>query len=330
MLFLQKLNEAFDTHTFPYIEIEVKRQDERELMALMHGALTTDSEEDKVCRICIQDINELKKVKALKLLYEALQVEMETVEHSSKTLEEKVLEHTKELSMALEAEKRINELKSSFISIASHELRTPITIISTSVALMQRYHELKQYKKEQRLIDRIRLSANQFAAILDDLLSLDKMERRDIRVNKQSFDLRKFIVYLIRDLRAMLKPEQQIYHIHEGVRKIVSDIGMLKHILSNLLSNAMKYSDSDIGLHSSLIKSQLTITVTDKGMGIPMEDQQYLFIRFFRAKNVENIQGTGLGLSIVERYLDLMDGKIEFTSQLNEGSKFTITIPEVT
>ncbi len=321
--FLKKLKEAFDSGAFPYLEIEIKRSDGSTFISLLHGNMSIYDGEANVCRISMQDITELKKTKALELRHEALKVEKATMEHYSKDLEEKV----RERSAALAAEKRINELKSTFISIASHELRTPITIISTSIALIQRYHQKKQYEREQRLIDRIRSSVDQFSAILDDLLSLDKLEQGYVRVSKAHFDLGEFVTNLIKDLEGFLKPGQQIYPTLEGNRNIVQDEVMLRHILSNLLSNAIKFSERDIGLQSSVKKDTLTIRVIDTGMGIPKEDRQYLFKRFFRAKNVEFIPGTGLGLSIVQRYLDLLGGSIDFTSQLDRGSTFTIRIP---
>lgn len=257
---------------------------------------------------------------------ERIRIETEKEKYTA-NLEETVKERTKELSKALEAEKNINELKSSFISIASHELRTPITIILSSIALIERYSKTGEYQKQPRLIDRIKKASNQFTSILDDFLSLEKLERGDLRINKETLNLNEFVLHLMNDLEGMLKTGQKIIHRHEGSLKIEQDRRMLSHVISNLLSNAIKYSDSDIELQTQVNKQNLIMRIKDCGIGIPEEDQQHLFQRFFRAKNVEHLQGTGLGLSIVERYLDLLEGTIEFESSLGKGTTFTITLP---
>ena len=261
-----------------------------------------------------EDITERKKMETARQKY-------------TENLEKTVKERTKELSEALEAEKKINELKSAFITIASHELRTPITIILSSIILIERYSVKGEYQKQQKFIDRIKSASNQFRAILDDFLSLDKLERGVVRVVKENLDLREFVLHLMDDMEGILHTGQQVIHTHKGSSKIVQDRRMLRHIIANLLSNAIKYSDEDIEMDTSVAKGKLTIKVIDKGIGIPEEDHSQLFNRFFRAKNVEHLQGTGLGLSIVERYLDLLGGTIEFTSTLSEGSTFTIVLP---
>jgi PAS domain S-box-containing protein len=261
-----------------------------------------------------EDITERKKLEVIKAKYTA-------------NLEDTVKERTKELSEALDAEKKINELKSAFITIASHELRTPITIILSSIILIEKYTEKGEYQKHPRLIGRIKKASKQFTSILNDFLSLEKLERGDLRINKENLNLREFALDLISDMEGISNSDQQIIHTHNGGTNIVQDQKMLHHIVANLLSNAMKYSDSDIELHTSVNIGKLIIKIKDNGIGIPTEDQNHLFKRFFRAKNVEHLQGTGLGLSIVERYLDLLGGNIEFTSTLGKGSTFTIMLP---
>ncbi len=262
-----------------------------------------------------EDITERKKLEIVKQKY-------------TEDLEKTVKERTKELSEALEAEKKINDLKSNFITIASHELRTPITIILSSTILIEKYNKLGQYEKQQKLIDRIKFSVNHFKVILDDFLSLNKLERGAIRVHRKTFDLEEFNLQLRNDIEGILKPGQRVIHTHTGNKKVVQDRKMLRHITLNLLSNAIKYSDEDIEMHTMVKNGKLTIQIRDRGIGIPLEEQEYLFERFFRAKNVEHLGGTGLGLSIVERYLDLLGGSIEFTSALGEGSTFTIELFE--
>ena len=263
-----------------------------------------------------EDITARKKLEAEKQKY-------------TENLKETVKERTKELSEALEAEKKINELKSTFITIASHELRTPITVIMSSIILIEKYNELGQYQKQNKMIDRIKSSVYQFTSILDDFLSLDKLERGMLRVNKETLDLREFMAKLIDDMEGILKTGQRINHAHEGNTIFVQDRKMLRNILMNLLSNAIKYSYTDIEMDTLVKNGQLRVQIRDMGIGIPEEDQGNLFTRFFRAKNTEHIQGTGLGLSIVERYLDLLGGTIEFSSKLGQGSTFTVILPEI-
>ena len=260
-----------------------------------------------------EDISERKKIEAIKQRY-------------TEELETTVRERTKELSDALENEKQISEMKNSFVSIASHELRTPITIVLSSIILIEKYGAMGDFEKQQKHIDRVKSSISHFTSILDDFLSLDKLEKGIVRVKKEPFELPEFIGSLIEELEVMLKTGQKISYIHNGPKNAVQDKKIFRNILINLLSNAIKYSEKEIELTTNINKGILTLEIKDHGIGIPTEDAQYLFRRFFRAKNAEDIPGTGLGLSIVERNIDLLKGSIEFTSQENIGSTFTVKL----
>ncbi|RAJ11669.1 sensor histidine kinase [Arenibacter echinorum] len=242
-------------------------------------------------------------------------------------LELKIEERTKELIKALEAEKRINDLKSNFITIASHELRTPITIVMSSIILIERYNNLGQYEKSEKHIARIKSSVDHFVNILDDFLSLHQLDKGIIQINKEVFDLEPFVEGIVTDMKGLLKKGQHIIYTHTGSKKLNLDPKILRNIILNLLSNALKYSSDQVKIKSFLKKDNLKISIEDQGLGIPDEDQENLFTSFYRAKNVEHIQGTGLGLSIVQRYLELFGGNIKYKSVLGEGSIFTIEIP---
>lgn len=301
--------------SLPYFESEVRTENgELRLIRWTNTTLKDKFGQTIGTLSAGEDITERKKLEVIKEKYTA-------------NLEETVKARTKELSVALEAEKKINELKSAFITIASHELRTPITIILSSIILIEKYTEKGEYQKHPKLINRIKKASKHFTSILNDFLSLEKLERGDLRINKKNLNLPKFLLDLINDMEGISNSYQQIIHTHNGSTNIVQDQKMLHHIVSNLLSNAVKYSDSNIELYTSVKNSKLIIGIKDYGIGIPKEDQLHLFKRFFRAKNAEHFQGTGLGLSIVERYLDLLDGTIEFTSTLGKGSTFTIILP---
>ncbi len=246
--------------------------------------------------------------------------------HYTEGLKEIIKERTKELSDALESEKKINEMKTNFVSVASHELRTPITIVMSSIALIERYNEQGKYDREKPHIARIKSSAKHFANILDDFLSIDKLEKGMVRVHKEPFDLKQFIGGILEEMEGMLKEGQRINYEHKGNTEVVQDRRLLRHVILNLLSNATKFSDDNVDIKTTLEHGQITASILDKGIGIPEEEQRHLFKRFFRAKNAVHIQGTGLGLGIVQRYLRLMGGTISFTSKLDWGSIFTFTI----
>ena len=129
------------------------------------------------------------------------------------------------------------------------------------------------------------------------------------------------------EIKLITKQNQHIIYEHKGPTEVFMDMKFSRNICINLLSNAIKYSDKDILINTEIDTDNITITVRDHGIGIPLEEQEYLFTRFFRAKNATNIQGTGLGLNIVRKYLELMNGRITFDSRLNEGTTFFITFP---
>lgn len=166
--------------------------------------------------------------------------------------------------------------------------------------------------------------------ILNDFLSLSKLEEGKIENHPLEFDVRELCPEVIDEIQGMLKDGQII--LHEGMEEpmmVKWDKRLVKNILFNLLSNAIKYSDEgkEIFLKERLEGEYLLFDIIDKGIGIPEADQAHLFTRFFRAANAMNIQGTGLGLNIVKRYIDLVGGSITFESQLNEGTTFTVCLP---
>ena len=327
--FFLKLRKAFETGTLPALELQLKRNGNKDFTALIHGIVDVGKDENNpLCRIAIEDVTALHEAAALRQRHKDLQKEKKNIQEYNEELEAIVKKRTKELSDALEAEKQVNELKSAFITIASHELRTPITIIKSSTILIEKYKSLGLYAKIDPHIDRIKSSINNFKSILDDFLSLEKLERDAVRVKKETLDIPEFIKAISTEMEGILKTGQHINYSHEGKTTIEQDKNILRHILFNLLINAIKYSETDITLRTQTINGTLKLMVKDQGVGIPIDDQKHIFKRFFRAKNVTDFQGTGLGLSIVERYLDLLDGTIEFTSILDEGTTFTITLPQ--
>lgn len=228
---------------------------------------------------------------------------------------------------SLQKEKQLNELKSRFVSMASHEFRTPLSTILSSSSLIARYQNPEQQDKRDKHIVRIQSSVRNLTSILNDFLSLDKLEQGKIHVANSKFNIESFSKEIIEEIENILKQNQTILYQHIGTNEIELDENILKNICFNLLSNAIKYSDEDkqIFFETKIEENEVQIKVKDQGIGIPKQDQKYLFERFFRAQNVTNIQGTGLGLNIVQKYVDLLNGNIRFESIENQGTTFFIT-----
>lgn len=281
----------------------------------------------------------------LKLAKERLQQTTDALSKLNSELELKVNERTEELAIAikslaesktkvveaLDKERELNVLKSRFVTTASHEFRTPLGTILSSASLLARYNTDQDQDKRLRHIERIKSSVTNLTEILNDFLSLDKLEEGIIRNNPIEFELNDFIEKTSDDLRSILKNGQQLLVVTDIKNCTVKlDDQLLRNILINLVSNAIKYSPENSEIKISIINqiNSIQIQVKDQGIGIPEEDQHHLFERFFRANNASNIQGTGLGLNIVKKYTELIGAEINFTSQLNQGSTFTLTIPK--
>ncbi|MBP6731158.1 MAG: ATP-binding protein, partial [Chitinophagales bacterium] len=165
--------------------------------------------------------------------------------------------------------------------------------------------------------------------MLEDLLSLGKLEEGLIEAQYDFLNCDAFMERFLSEMKELTMPGQIIKYARTGSSEILSDKRLLKNILLNLISNAIKFSpeNSVIEVDWKILADKLVLSVKDSGIGISAEDQQHLFERFFRARNAQNIQGTGLGLHIVTKYLELLQGKIEVESAINKGTKFIITIP---
>lgn len=241
-------------------------------------------------------------------------------------LEDRVKERTVECTVALEREKEVNSLKSRFVSMASHEFRTPLTTILSSVELMETYLAINEPYNLPKHVERIKTSVKHLRGVLDDFLSIEELELGNVRDRKSVFDLRTYIAETVDELESLLKKDQKIKISYKGDHKINSDKEIINHVLFNLLSNAIKYSHKDVLLHTEAKKDVIEITITDQGIGIPEDDQKYLFNNYFRASNVGNIKGTGLGLCIVKRYIEVLNGSMSFTS-MPGATKFTVKLP---
>ena len=248
-----------------------------------------------------------------------------------KKIEQLLRETESEIRTALEKEKELNELKSRFVTMASHEFRTPLSTILSSAALIEMYDKEGQETLRKKHLLRIRSSIGNLTNILNDFLSLSKLEEGKIKSNPEFFSLVDFCSETIDEIKGLLKPDQKLHHENIQLEDLVyMDKHLLKNILFNLLSNAIKYSSSGQTIYckNEIIDDHIVITIKDEGIGIPKSEQAHLFTRFFRASNVTNIQGSGLGLNIVKRYVDLMDGTVSFTSDEGAGTTFLVSIPK--
>ncbi|HEY6160617.1 MAG TPA: PAS domain-containing sensor histidine kinase [Bacteroidia bacterium] len=255
------------------------------------------------------------------------------VKERTLVLEEAIseLNQTKEdLNEALQKEKELNDLKSRFVSMASHEFRTPLATILSSLSLVRQYGEQNDKEKQVKHINRIKTSVNSLTDILNDMLSISKLEEGKITATIETFDIQELANEVLQEMQAIAKTGQTLDYVHKGSSQVTSDKKILKHILFNLCSNAIKFSpeNSPIRFSTSVADGWITIKIRDEGMGISKEDQEHLFERFFRAQNATNVQGTGLGLNIVARYIELLDGTIDLESELEKGTTFTIQIPD--
>ncbi len=255
------------------------------------------------------------------------------VKNRTMILEEAIqeLEKTKkDLHNALDKEKELNELKSRFVSMASHEFRTPLTTMMSSLSLVTKYGEKNDHENQSKHVIKIKTAINNLTDILNDFLSVSKLEEGKIENMPERLQINSFFSDIISDMKQMATKEQQIVHNHVGNDTAMVDKKLLKNVMFNLISNAIKFSPNGetIEIVSQTSNSTLKISVKDKGIGISKKDQEHLFERFFRAHNATHIQGTGLGLNIVAKYAELMNGSIDFESEENKGTTFTIIIPQ--
>ena len=281
-------------------------------------------------RSFLQQQQQLERVSAdIRKLNTELEAKVEERTLILKEALQRLEQSQQELSDALDKERQLNEIKSRFVSMASHEFRTPLSAVLSSASLIAKYTTTEQQENRNKHINRIKDSVKHLNDLLEDFLSLGKLDEGKVGANFYDFELPETIQDTIDDMKGLVKEGQQIQYQHEGERWVNSDKKLLKNILINLISNAVKFSDPNggINIYSKHYGNKAIVSVSDQGIGISEEDQKHLFSSFFRGHNAINIQGTGLGLHIVKRYLDLIGGKINLVSKLGEGTTFNIEFP---
>jgi PAS domain S-box-containing protein len=280
--------------------------------------------------------DELERVtKEIKQLNSELEQKVESRTQMLRETLTALQDSKEELSQALENEKGLNELKSRFVTTASHEFRTPLSTILFSTFLLEKYNNTNEVDKRDNHLQHIKAAVADMKGILEDFLSLGKLEEGLIKPKQEIIntdELFNEVRKIVEEMQQHCKEGQQITMQFNGSAPAYIDKQFFRNILLNLLSNAIKFSpetpdSATINVSCVAHKNELAVSVKDNGIGISEEDRKHLFERFFRAKNAINIQGTGLGLHIVSKYLELMNGRIEMESKINEGSAFTFYIP---
>jgi two-component system sensor kinase FixL len=316
--------------------IEVKLEDRIIFTGFIH-----DLSEIKKAESQLITMNEELENKVVERTYElenvvnqllAMNKKLELEIYKKEKAQEKLREREAELKLSLAKEKELGELKSRFVSMASHEFRTPLATVLSSVSLISRYTETTQQPNRDKHIQKIKSSVTHLTGILNDFLSMNKLEEGKIVAHNERFNIQQLCEEVVEEMNTILKGDQKILCTHQDCDfQIHNDKKILKNIMINLISNAIKYSDEKgiIECNVNINDKIATFKVKDYGMGIPESEQKHLFDRFFRASNVTNIEGTGLGLHIVKKYVEILNGTIDFESRLYDGTTFTIQIPVI-
>ena len=242
----------------------------------------------------------------------------------------KRLENEHKIKVALKKEIELNELKTKFLSLVSHEFKTPLSGILTSTMLLNKYQLKSQQNKRAKHIKTIESKVYYLNNILNDFLSVERIDASQVHYKITKFNLSKVINEVVYNTNMLLKSGQKI-NIPQNTDIFIleQDEIILELILSNLMYNAVKYSPENSTIDLKIIKNgkNIQFIIIDKGIGIPLNDQKYIFNRYFRAENALNTQGTGIGLSIVKAHIENLGGTISFKSKEHKGSVFTLKLP---
>jgi len=302
-----------DGSTFPFrlAVSEVQYQDRKIFTGFIHD-LSKEKEAEERLREYAAELENLvdERTKSLKKTVTALR------------------EAKEEVSISLEKEKELNQMKSRFVSMASHEFRTPLSSVQLSSSLIEKYAQPFQNKHIEKHVHKIKNAVGNLTTILNDFLSLERLEAGRVEPAFQAFDLVKLAEEITEEMQMIAKQDQNIIYQHTGLESVVMlDQNLLKNCMINLINNAIKYSGENtfIEFNTEINERQCIVTIKDNGIGIPDTDQKHLFQPFFRAHNTGNIPGTGLGLNIVMRYVSLMKGEAQFESKQNEGTTFILS-----
>ncbi len=271
-----------------------------------------------------------KKVEERTTKLHAIVKEMKTVNFELETENKRRIQAEEEAQIALKKEIELNELKTKFLSLVSHEFKTPLSGILTSTVLLSKYKLAEEQERRDKHINTITNKVHYLNNILNDFLSVERIESGKINYTAKRFKLSKVLNEVIYNSNMLLKDGQKInYPENIDDLYMIQDEKMLELALSNVVHNAIKYSSdhSIIDIKINQNEKNTIFHIKDHGMGIPADEQKNIFNRYFRAENVLNIKGTGIGLNIVKSHIENLGGSIAFTSEEHKGSIFTVTLP---
>jgi len=236
-----------------------------------------------------------------------------------------------QLQVSLNKEKELSHLKTKFISLASHEFKTPLSAILSSTELIVKYSDLNSTSKRNEHLDKVKNMIYHLNGMLDDFLTLEHIELGSFIPKFTQFKFSTLINEIIQNIKPFLKENQTLQLKNNITGTIYQDQNILKIVLTNLFNNAIKYSKVNgiIEVEIDEKNSSLFFKIKDNGIGIPKNEQEFIFKRFFRAKNAVFLPGTGIGLNIVKGYIDKLGGAIEFESIENKGTSFVVELPKI-
>lgn len=316
-------NPTTDTFKTTKEIIGIKNNGEEIYLEVSFGKL--EYENKFYYKLLLTDINERKKKEKE---INALNVQLEEeVKLSNKELQ-KVIE---QLKISLNKEKELNILKTKFIALASHEFKTPLSAILSSTELMAKYTELENVEKQREHLQKVKIMIARLNGMLDNLLTLENIEAGEVKPTYKLVDFKNLMEEVLHNTKPLLKKDQVLSIENTSTEKFYQDPRIIKIILNNILNNAIKYSENESQITVSLKsnKQNLYMSIKDNGIGIPLNEQNLIFNRFFRAKNALYYPGTGIGLNIVKGYVDSLKGTVSFKSTENNGTVFNVQIPKI-
>ena len=272
--------------------------------------------QEKCLALIVSNVSERAKIQA-------------ELEELNESLEKRITEKTRDLKDALIKEQELGELKSRFVSMVSHEFRTPLTTIKSSAHLLSKYLDSSDEKLSKHF-GKIHRNIEHLNQMLSDILTLSRLDEKKDELDLEEIKLASFVDDCIEELEHLIQAKNlNVLSISDKDFIVHSDPKILKSILINLLTNAIKYSrqQGKVEVRTKDFKDSFEIKIIDDGIGISEQDQKRIFERFYRAKDVENIEGTGLGLEIVKQCLNTLNGTIACASEPKKGSIFTVKIP---
>ena len=262
---------------------------------------------------------------------EKYSVELENEIEIRKKTEEDLFNAKEEIARSLRNEKELNELKTKFISMVSHEYRTPLTVVLTSSYLLDKLFKNRDLDEYQKHTGRIRSAVDNMISLMNDVLIMGKSDSNRLEYHPKKIDIVEVIRHAVQDHEMIDKENHNfIFKINTETLDYITDDKILRQITDNLLSNAIKYSAEHTDIKVEILETDedIKLRISDKGIGIPEEEQKHLFEPFHRFSNVGNVSGTGLGLSIVKRCVDRLKGKIFILSEKNSGTRITVSLPK--